>query len=297
MTKDLVFIAVDGMLTSSSAGHMRDLAKANAEVIMKRLNSMGFINKYISLIDGQGSKQTVVGYTKEQLENIGKDIDKVATYYSFEAWMNEAIEAKRRLFEELKNLSLEEWARIKEIELPQEPEYPDTMSEDGYLATLSIKERNRYFSLQSKVAAIGKLIHNDGSFITAMDEYRQALSTPIKTTLNGRDTILYESRPSVEETDVTDTYFKLQQKHREYQAQLNGMKELMNKAIYEDGIKKINEYIAKLSEYHNIIGEYQAQKLQYVKENSRELEKLKIVIPDHLREIFNRIFLCHNLNI
>lgn len=288
MQKDLTFLAVDGKLTSSSAAHLRDLAASKATEIISALGQMKFVNKYVQLIGSVDRNLTHKGYSGQDIQRIPEDLEKIAVYYAFEAWMNEAIEAKRNLFDELKKLTLEEWAKLKGIELPVEPKSPRSKDVDDYLATLTIKERNRWFTLQAKVSSIGKLIH-DGPFARAMKEFQSAKSNPITEVLNGRDTILHISEPSVDSETVNEVYYKLQNTHREYQAQFNGMKEAMDKFIKEDSMKATSEYREAYSAYRTQIAEYQTQLTQYKQEMSAELEKLKIVIPEHLMGVYREL--------
>lgn len=289
MKSDYVFLSVDGKLTMSSASHLRNLAAVKANEILSQLENLSFVNEYIGLIDSKEFNQTHFGTNYAALCNIPDQIEKVALYHSFEAWINEAIEANQRLFSEIKSLSLEEWAASQGIELPNKPIPEAAMNEDDYLETLTVKERNRFLTLQSKVSAIGNLIHKGNAYDTALKNLQNSITNPIKETLNGRDTILKKYEPSVSIDSVNDIYFKLQNTHREYQAQLNGMKEARDQAIKRDAIEKTSKYREEWSRYTDVMAKYEADLTAYKQSKNAELEKLKIVIPEHLMSVYNEL--------
>lgn len=289
MKKDLVFLAVDGKLTSSSAGHLRNLAASKANEILTRLNMLHFTNKYINLIGSSARNQSQIGITEDALRSIPAALAKVVQYQAFEAWMNEAIVARDNLYKELRGLDLDDWYAQSGETKPERPEMAVVMTEDDYLSKLTIKERNRFYMLQTEVAAIGKLIHKGGPFDLAMKEMQECAVNPITEILNGRDTILHETRPSLSADAVNEVYFALQSQHRSMQAQLNGMKDQMEKAIKKDSLDKTNAYQEELQKYNATIKEAQTKLSAYKQEMLAELEKLKIVIPEHLMDTYKEL--------
>lgn len=289
MKSDYVFLSEDGRLTSSSAAHLRNMAASKAESLLSQMRLMHFTNKFVQLIGDKASSQTQVGLSEEQVEAVPEQLYQVIRLQAFEAWMNEGIAAKRRLYEEIKQLTWDEFAEMKGIERPEMPKKEPYMTEDDYLTTVSIKDRNRYFMLQTEAAAIGKLIHKGGAFDAAMKELQETLVTPTKELLNGRDSILHNYSPSVNPEVVDAVYFKLQNKHREAQAELNGMKDLMEKAIDKDSLQKDADYQNKLTEYNSKEKEFSVAFDIYRKEEEARIAKLKIVIPDHLLDTYKEL--------
>lgn len=290
MKKDLTFVAVDGKLTMSSAAHLRDLAALSAREILSKMNNIHFTNKYVQLIASKEQNQTQIGCTDEGCRLIPDAIHTVIQLQSFEAWMNEAIQAKRNLFDELKSMTVQEYIKnILNEEVPVSPTLPHVMTEDEYLAELNIKERNRYFELQTTVAAIGKLIHKDSPYDRAINELQDALVNPIKEILNGRDTILHVSRKSLDENVVNEVFYKLQKEHREAQAALNGMKDQMDKAIKKSNIEATEAHMVAYEEYQAKMQKYSISLSQYKQQATADLEKLKIVIPQHLEGIYQEL--------
>ena len=112
---------------------------------------------------------------------------------------------------------------------------------------------------------------------------------PIKSEGEGRDTVLYKYSPSVNLTEVEETFFKLQAKYREIQARLNGMKHLCELAMQKDQLQKTeaykiadNDYSAKMHEIENECNIYKEEELAKV-------QNLKIVIPNSLESIYKKI--------
>lgn len=290
MKKDYTFLAEDGKLTMSSAAHLRDLAANASKELLQKLNNIHFTNKYIQLIGDTNRNQTRVGLNAQECTQIPNAIQHVINLQSFEAWMNEAIEAKRRLFKEIENLSLQEYVEnILGEEYPISPRPSKSMTEDDYLSTLTIKERNKYFYLQTTVAAIGKLIHKDSPYDKAFKELYDSTINPVKEVLNGRDTILHISEPSVSSEVANEVFYGLQNTHREAQAQLNGMKDLMDKTIKRDVIERTELFRKQYEEYQMKIQNYSILLTKYKQSATSELEKLKIVIPNHLEDTYKQI--------
>ena len=248
----------------SSAAHLRDLAALKAREILSGLNSIHFVNKYVQLIGTSEKNQTQVGIKEGACRLIPGAIDIVIALQTFEAWMNEAIQAKRNLFEEIKDMSIQDYIKnVLNEEVPVSPSVPHTMTEDDYVSTLTIKERNRYFELQTTVATIGKLIHKDSSYDRAMKELQDAAVNPIKEILNGRDTILHISEKSLDENVVNEIFYQLQNEHREAQAQLNGMKDQMDKAIKKSNLEATEAYRVAYEEYQAKMQKYNIALAQY----------------------------------
>ena len=288
MQKDLIFLDENGKLTMTSAAYYRNLAAAKANTIIQKINGIRLVSKEVALI-GEGFSVTQFGNTTEEINKIPELLAQAAQYQGFEAWLNEAIQAKQRLLDEASRYNIRDWAKDNDVELPVEPIRENVLTEDEYLSTLSIKDRNRYYMLVTEAALIGKFIHKDCPLDRAIAELSDAQIHPIKEILNGRDTLLHKYTPSVKEDDAMSLYFILQNKHRELQAQINGLKENMNKAIQEDSTKKLNAYIVARDNYNN---QYQALAARYEKDKnarSEAIAKLKIVIPKHYEELYVKL--------
>lgn len=288
MEKDKIFLGKDG-LTMSSASHLRNIASIKAQELLKKLDGIKLTNKYVNLIGDTNQSTIQKGYTDEQVLEIPTIINKIAQYHSFEAWVNEAIKAKQRLFNELQDMTPYHYCEIKGIEFIQQPAQKPALIEETWLASLNIKERHRYYDLEAKASTIGKLIHKDGAFDKAIAAMQDAIVNPTAEILNGRDTILHTSEVSCDKEVVDQVFFALQKLHRSIQAELNGIKEQMNKAIKEDLMAKTLAFKEEYATYTSWLENLTLEMTSYVQEESQKLQELKIVIPDHLKEIYTEL--------
>lgn len=294
MQKDLVFFKKEGeegvALTSTSANHIANLAKEYIQSVETRLNNICFFNAEIALIGSVGGANTIqTGETSEVLNNLQSLLEGVAQAKSLIAWLREGIKAKESLMRGLQAISLEDWREENGLTSPEAPNRGHVLTEIEYYASLPIKERNRYYQLETEAAVLGKYIHPDGHLSDARKELKDKLQHPHKVDGRGRDALIYTYTPTVNIAEVDNVFFELQKKHREIQAQLNAMKYSCEQAI-NDSTNKVNtEYMAASQKYQaelkDVLGAFKTWK----DEKSQEYSKLKIVIPHSLMGIYNTI--------
>ena len=294
MQKDLVFFKKEGeegvALTSTSANHIANLAKEYIQSVETRLNNICFFNAEIALIGSVGGASTIqTGETSEVLNNLQSLLEGVAQAKSLIAWLREGIKAKESLMKGLQTTSLEDWREENGLTSPETPNRGHVLTEIEYYASLPIKERNRYYQLETEAAVLGKYIHPDGHLSDARKELKDKLQHPHKVDGSGRDALIYTYTPTVNVAEVDNVFFELQKKHREIQAQLNAMKYSCEQAI-NDSTNKVNtEYMIALQKYQaelkDVLGAFKTWK----DEKSQEYSKLKIVVPNSLLGIYNII--------
>lgn len=294
MQKDLVFFKKEGeegvALTSTSANHIANLAKEYIQSVETRLNNICFFNAEIALIGSVGGASTIqTGETSEVLNNLQSLLEGVAQAKSLIAWLREGIKAKESLMKGLQTTSLEDWREENGLTSPETPNRGHVLTEIEYYASLPIKERNRYYQLETEAAVLGKYIHPDGHLSDARKELKDKLQHPHKVDGSGRDALVYTYTPTVNVAEVDNVFFELQKKHREIQAQLNAMKYSCEQAI-NDSTNKVNtEYMIALQKYQaelkDVLGAFKTWK----DEKSQEYSKLKIVVPNSLLGIYNII--------
>lgn len=284
MNKNEIFFADNG-LTSTSANHVANLAKEWIQQKKSRLESVHAVNKYIQLIGSDEKKLCFIGMTSSEINEIPQILNEISDAQSLIAWLREAIKARTALKEEIENTDIKMW----DPNLLDAPESPTYMSEDEAIAQLSIKERNRYYELETKCAVIGKFIHPDGSFSKARKEINSVLENPIRVNESGRDTLIFSYEPSVDPQKVESLFFNLQQKHREAQAELNGIKHKIELIIEEDHRLKLEKYSKEIEDYNSY---HRRKKAEFDLWWTQELEKiqnLKIIIPNDLHPIYEKI--------
>ena len=294
MQKDLVFFKKEGeegvALTSTSANHIANLAKEYIQGVETQLNNISFFNVEVALVGSTGGASTIqTGESLEVLDSLQSLLEEVAKAKSLIAWLREAIKAKENLMKDLQTISLEDWCKENGIAKPEAPNYGHVLTEIEYYISLPIKERNRYYQLETEAAVLGKYIHPDGHLSDARKELKDKLQHPHKVDGKGRDALIYTYTPTVDVAEVDNVFFELQKKHREVQAQLNAMKYNCEQAINESTNKVNTEYMAASQKYQaelkDVLGAFKTWK----DEKSQEYSKLKIVIPHSLMGIYNTI--------
>ena len=211
------------------------------------------------------------------------------------------------------------------LKMPDSPTQEPAMTEDDYMSSLSVKDRNRFLMLEAKAAVIGKYIHENGHLYNERERLRQIIAKPIGTQGEGANTLIYRFEPSVQKDEVEALFFRLAAEHRAIQAELNGMLAERARTIEADKQKKAAAYLKasedfsremsvlqdKLSAYmleerrkmSELQNEYDAwsteQKNRHKQLNadlaawklaeSKRIAALGIIIPNELRDIYERI--------
>lgn len=293
MQKDLVFFKKEGeegvALTSTSANHIANMAKEYIQGMETQLNNVSFLNVEVGLISANAHNVIQEGTSGEVLSSIPSMLESIAQAKSLIAWLREAIKAKNDLINGLQSVSLDDWCEENGVEKPLSPVAPHVLTEQEYYASLPIKERNRYYQLETVAAVIGKYIHPDGVLSDERKKLKDRIQHPHQVDGKGRDALIYTYEPSVSAEDVDNTFYELQKKHREIQAQLNAMKYSCEQAINESTNKVNTEYMAASQKYQAELKDVLGALKTWMDEKSQEYSKLKIVVPNSLLGIYNTI--------
>lgn len=290
MDKDLIFFSAEGKgLTSTSANHVANMAKEMIRTLEARLAAMVFYSTEVSLI-GSGSVNVLRnGADADDVKNVSAMMHRVAEAKSLIAWLREAIKAKDRLMRRTEDLSLEEFAKLEGIKIPEVPVMESALTEDEYYGSLSLEERNRYYELETLAAVIGEEIHPGGHFAEARASLTERFSKPHDVKGDGRDTLIYTFIPSVSETIVEDTYFSLQKQYREAQARLNSIKYDCRKAVMESEVRVKTEYAEAIKRYNAERQLLEAELAKDIRKRVKEIADYRIVIPASLKNIYDDV--------
>lgn len=296
MQKDMIFFTADEnydgiKFTSTSANTVANWAKEYYQTLEIALEKMKFYSKSVNLIGQAESSIIFNGMDNEELLEIPKAIKQIAECKSLIAWLREAIKARESLNKEVLRLTISDYCKYKGIEEPKVPndsDYP-VLTEDDYWASKSIKERNAYYELETKAAVLGKYIHNEGVFSKAREDMKEKANEPHTIIGSGRDATIYNYSVTVAPSEVDSLFFEMQQKHREYQASLNALKFECQKAIETSEMQANTAYSEAMNNYRTVIGVIQADTIKWKKERQTELGKLKIILPDSLKDIYEKI--------
>jgi hypothetical protein len=282
MKKDEIFFGEAG-LTSTSANFIANLAKETYSTIEKSLQNMTFYTTTFKLIGTE--KEELLKQGDCSVDEVLSSMEKIAGLKTLIAWLREAIKAKERLTAENNNHSYEYYG----IEVPERPVQEDSITADDYIATLNIKQRNRYYYLESFCSTIGEYIHPNGAFSKQRDSLAKAIAEPNYIQGEGRDTILYTKTPTVSQDTIEEKFMELQQEYRQYQAELNSIKHEIETAVNEDIQRKNVAFEAKVTDYQEKMAVTNATLRSKKLEELDRVSKLKIIIPDNLKSIYDII--------
>lgn len=173
--------------------------------------------------------------------------------------------------------------------MPTPPDREATITTEDVLASFDVKKRNRYYALEAHAATIGQFIHKNGAIDIARKNLYAYINNPRKASGSGHDTIIYSYRPSVSKDKVENLFYTLQQKHAEYQKELNALKSEIKSRIANDEIDKSKAYDVAYKEYSDIENKLYNEFRIYQQEEQKRVQNLKIVIPNSLKEIYDEI--------
>lgn len=288
MKKDLIFFSDKG-LTSTSANHVANLAKEYVRGLEKELQSIRFVTTTVELLSGEKPKTLTVGKDMEFVSTLTEKLNKLAEAKSLIAWLREAIKARDSLKNELTSMTLKNFCEKEGIEIPVRPEATPAMTEDDYYGSLGIKERNRYFYLETLAATIGSFIHPDGALFKAREDLKEIESNPITLKGEGVNAVLYSKSATVDKEIVEDKYFELQKIYRGYQAELNKIKYDCQTAIEASQIEANAIDELAMSNWCSQFEKIEELFKQYITKEKSKVQALKIVIPDSLQKIYEEV--------
>lgn len=282
MEKDLIFFGESG-LTSTSANFICNMAKEKYQSLEQYLNSMVFYTTKVKLLGS--SDKSIIREGVSSVAHVELYLKQVAQLKSLIAWLREAIRAKERLIKEAQNGDYEYYS----ITVPDKPEREEYITSDDVVATFNIKQRNRYYYLESFCATIGSYIHPNGTFSQERAKLQKVIHEPNEVQGNGRDTLIYTRIPSISSGMVEDTFMSLQQKYREYQAELNSIKYQIEDTVNKDTATKNIVYEDRVNAYKTSMQACDAELLRKRKEAVTAASNLKIIIPDSLKDVYEDI--------
>lgn len=292
-------------ITSASANETANNAKEYVDTLVKKLNNVNFVKREEALITSEDYKMTQNGWSDDDMAKVPDFLDKIAKAHSLIAWLREAIKAKDSLMRENVKMDVEAYASKFGIDMPVKPTKGYVPTKDELIGQLTVKERNRIYMLQTKAAVYGQYIHpneylrgNDttfsktlrgGSFSSARDMLKKRAEVPYETEGNGRDKIVYKYTPTVSVDDVDKMFRLLSDKHREAQKELHSILYKFENEINEAEAKASSEYSDAMEKYNAEVRALSAKCMAYAAEEAKRLSKLKIIIPNDLKAIYDEV--------
>lgn len=285
----------DGFLTSTEAQNICNVANEVIARLAESINTVQFYNTSITSIVSSDN-EVCAGRGTTDITWIQDAIIKIGKYNSLIAWLKEAIKNKEEAIGEISSMSLQEWSEFKYYPNPMSPSRKATVTREDVIRNLEATDLNKYFTLQSKAAAIGKFIHETGSISRAKIMLNKVVAEPSKVSGAGRDTVVYKYTPSVNVNDVDNMFLSLMSEHRNLNAQLNFIKAKAVEEANKQNIANEQEYqkarTAYSKEYNDWLDkteDLQSRFNQYIITEKEKISKLKINVPDSLMETYKSI--------
>lgn len=286
----------NGFMTSTEAQNICNIAKEAVTNEHERLSAVSFYDTEIaSIISPEAFIKTKI--SPNDISWISESLDKIGRYNALNAWLKEAIKAKEEAIDEVDIMDVTTLDFYEDYIKPEEPTIGyDSFDEEKVMSEWSADKLNRYYTLNSEAAVIGKYIHDSGAIAKARKDLVNKMANPSTVSGQGRETIVYKYIPSVDTEVVEGIYMSLLAKHRKLNAELNSLKaeikETINKKNIEASIvfrDKHTEWEYKISEYYSLVKQRDAKINEYKISEKERISKLKINVPSSLMDTYKEI--------
>ena len=286
----------NGFMTSTEAQNICNIAKEAVTNEHERLSAVSFYDTEIaSIISPEAFIKTKI--SPNDISWISESLDKIGRYNALNAWLKEAIKAKEEAIDEVDIMDVTTLDFYEDYIKPEEPTMCyDSFDEEQVMNEWSADKLNRYYTLNSEAAVIGKYIHDSGAIAKARKDLVNKMANPSTVSGQGRETIVYKYIPSVDTEVVEGIYMSLLAKHRKLNAELNSLKaeikETINKKNIEASIAfrdKHTEWEYKISEYYSLVKQRDAKINEYKISEKERISKLKINVPSSLMDTYKEI--------
>ena len=286
----------NGFMTSTEAQNICNIAKEAVTNEHERLSAVSFYDTEIaSIISPEAFIKTKI--SPNDISWISESLDKIGRYNALNAWLKEAIKAKEEAMDEVDIMDVTTLDFYEDYIKPEEPTMCyDSFDEEQVMSEWSADKLNRYYTLNSEAAVIGKYIHDSGAIAKARKDLVNKMANPSTVSGQGRETIVFKYIPSVDTEIVEGIYMSLLAKHRKLNAELNSLKaeikETINKKNIEASIafrNKHTEWEHKISEYYSLVKQRDAKINEYKISEKERISKLKINVPSSLMDTYKEI--------
>ena len=286
----------NGFMTSTEAQNICNIAKEAVTNEHERLSAVSFYDTEIaSIISPEAFIKTKI--SPNDISWISESLDKIGRYNALNAWLKEAIKAKEEAMDEVDIMDVTTLDFYEDYIKPEEPTMCyDSFDEEQVMSEWSADKLNRYYTLNSEAAVIGKYIHDSGAIAKARKDLVNKIANPSMVSGQGRETIVFKYIPSVDTEVVEGIYMSLLAKHRKLNAELNSLKaeikETINKKNIEASIAfrdKHTKWECKISEYYSLVKQRDAKINEYKISEKERISKLKINVPSSLMDTYKEI--------
>lgn len=275
------FLGTDG-LTQTSANHIANIAKEIYESLEAKLDSIKLVSSNFTLAAVGTSFPVGVASSKEELNDLSSALEQIARLKALISWLREGIKAKTNLCS-----AREEDALIKRLIKEgrsdlAEPEPDNSPSIEAVLAAKPEAFQARYYSLEAKCATMGKYIHPDGHLSDARKEFYDRLKSPTEVRGKGQDAEIHTYSTEFTSEEVDQVFFALQKKYRAVQADFNALKAEVENEFATQEKDYLKEHLANVEKWRELVK-------QEILAYREKVKALKIVIPESLRETYEKV--------
>lgn len=281
-----VFLTNESGITSTSANYLANLAQEVIQEKKLELENTSFVDsRIVTPLCPDGLDYEKANY---DLRNISEKIREIARYNTFCAWMREAIKAKEKALNDINNENYEEWLKRNDKVVEDKREL-ELKEESDFIDELSIGERYTMLMTEAVASSFGKLIHQDSPISNARKQmqYRKLHPTDVKGT--GAELTLTRYTVAADSAEVENMFLSLQNEQREAEKQLNAIKSRLKSSKEEYNIKVHNECRQILKERAD---RDKALHIEFEKDKAERrvsLNKMKILVPDALKDIYEHL--------
>lgn len=271
-------------ITSTSANYLANLAQ---EVILEKkliLENTSFLNsRIITPLCPDGLDYEHANF---DLEGMSKIINEIGMMNTFCAWMREGVKAKEKALKKLQDMTIDEWAEMMNVDLPEVPKEA-IVTEEDVLDEMSLGERFRMLRAEAIAAAFGKMIHKEMPISEARRQLHYRKLNPAEKTGLGQDITLTVYSPAVDSQEVDAAFVRLQNEQRQAEKELNSFKFANAKKLAEKNADNQCNYTSALDDYKMAKEALRSRFATYVKEEAERIRNLKITVPDSLMQTFD----------
>lgn len=278
-----VFLTNEEGITATSANYLANLAQEVIQEKKLELDNISFVDsRIVTPLCPEGLDFEKANF---DLENISEKIREIARYNTFCAWMREAIKAKEDALEEINNETLDEWLErnnLKEVNRFK----VENKDENDFLDELTAGERFTMLMYEAVASSYGKLIHKDSPISNARKQlqYRKLHPTDVKG--SGSELTLTRYNVVADSEKVENMFLSLQNEQREAEKHLNTIKSRLKTSADEFNIKARHEWEGKMKDSQDLRKMHMNQFEKEKTERRAELNKLKIVVPEILKDVY-----------
>lgn len=274
-------------ILATHAKHIKNLCKEVIQQDVYKTDNVNIVNSSVKLIESESSTDLSLG--DKDLNYIIESAKRMEVASSLSAWLGEAIKARDQMLYNLDVLSIDDYCKMFNKELPKHPYKTPKVDEDFVIGTFNKSKRVNYLIHETNAATYGKMVHPNGAIAKMRLNALTILQNPAVVTGSGRDMIITNRALSVDIKVIEDLYFTLQQLHSDAQNKLNVIKADILKTVNLINCNNNNLYEKEKREYDKNYESLMSEKLNYVIMEKEKINNLKIVIPEELQSFYNFI--------